>query len=495
MEDTTMFGGSFGAISAIHHALSTTAPSQRRSHDSLLPYFRQINLFDTEGSSLKIWLANVMAVDQIIIELADKRFEKNDRRKFQSITLVGEAHSQNIRKLSPRSINIKIWSLCKLLQIMYESSVGVYLELSSELDPIKEYENYSAVIEDAIDKNRDFLEAIDNINQHDFKLEFFHHVKTPPKSYLLVLNKKINKHPVIRFDDVISSQNLDNTAYKLLQSKVENNYQARGGVYGVTFVDKRNGALGSFIKYSDLLYMVDYESLNSYGILTFIRFVEGLIKIYDVDSGPNTSFHIKSYLDRYRRDAHVNNNGTFAKLFEYLDETRIFYYNLLIMIYNRSSKYANTNIGMDLVLSATIGDDDVITDLFSKLAETINYNVKDSDVTKTIKATNIFFATNFDCNIKSPRDQECIDILFVVMARIMDYYTIFSIYKNIFDLQNNVYRPDYHIIINGLAHTMFLSHCFRTSNNQQEILYSQSTKADEVSNVCDISNILFPKAQ
>lgn len=231
------------------------------------------------------------------------------------------------------------------------------------------------------------------------------------------------------------------------------------------------------------MYGVDYDSLNEHGIKTFIRFIEGLIRIY---GGQNIGFHIKSYLDRYHQDANLNNNITFASLFEYLDNARIFYYNLLIMIYNRAVKYANTNILMETVLTSTIDNEEIIEDLFSKLSSTI----KDYS---NLNAANIFLATDFDCSIKSLKDHDCMDILFVTMARIMDYYTIFSIYKNIFDLQDNAYRPDYHIVINGQAHTVFLAHCFSRENNPTIVSYSKSVKAVEANNMCDITNILFPK--
>ena len=67
---------------------------------------------------------------------------------------------------------------------MYEKAVGVYLELSSELDPIALYNTYNDLVADAIDKNRDFLEGINNINQHNIKVEFLYHFGQPKVEFL-----------------------------------------------------------------------------------------------------------------------------------------------------------------------------------------------------------------------------------------------------------------------------------------------------------------------
>ena len=508
-----MVGGSFNIVKKLAEYL------KKPYLNSTPPYFRTFSIPTIDGNFNRIALTNTQILNQVIIEIGeDNRFRDNDNRKYQCFTFIGEIHTYSTREVQLQLNTIKVWTLCKLLQIEFPSSVSFYLELESNFTHKKVYDEVDSIINIAYRNNDDALMRINDINNLEFKLLFLQMYNN--RYYTLIGTKKVDKDIVIRLDSDIGSQSIYNTAYKLIKGNfvVDTNM-----VEGVSFVNNRPEALQSpFLNYSFNLYYKNYNELENVGLYALREFIRYLMNVFNDDTyeldAPNDlnereynlKFHIKSKMDYYKNDAKINNNKYFTNLFSFADVTRDFYLAVLTSIHNVVNQLYDEhgqNINIALLLNTRLGFDQTTSDKFEELWKT-DLDTDPSSEFRNINMTKVLFTKLSNFILDSLESLNYLDLLIAITSRIMDYYTMAKFYENIFNSNNDAYSPDYHVIVCGSAHTIFVNHCIITaainfdvlepnnikiSNQQPNMIYKQSMEETADLHVCDITGMWYPK--
>lgn len=511
-QSRTMRGGSLGIVRAI----STQLDVERNDKP---PFFRQIYVQipnSDPGDAIVVVVANTLYFDQLAFTMEDDRLKNNlkDNRRNQCFTFVGENHNFSTRSLQLNMVSIKLWTLCKLLQIKYQSSTAIYLEVDSRYSHSELYEYYGAAINDAYQKHADTILIVNQINDMDLNLEFLH--KYNDEQYSIVISKKINKPAALHYNLFQGSQNFANIAYKLLDGRED--YDQEGNIIGLVSVDIREEAISNDI--STYLYSADQEALINVQVSDFLDFVNGLSDGFQqlIPTKSNIKFHIKTALDRLVIEATDNNNTFFRNLFLYADITREFYSQLLNWILKIITSGKHSEIIS--ILNEKVEDSEAIAifDMMRNNIEAINssehaYVYNDSGDYESLQRLHQSmngYLTNILLNC--PRELEhCtyLSVLRAAISRIVDYNTMASIYKNIFNPIDATYSPDYHMIVNGASHTNFLKHCFSVNVYKYEKLTSHdiqisndycirdlqlfNSAAYQGESFTDVTDMMYPK--
>lgn len=470
------------------------------SCQEVAPYFKRLNLLGQDNNVLDVLLSNCTYFDQLVFRMEDDRLLENDNRLNQCLSCIGEQHNANSQHIPENNdgtkVCIKIWSLCKLLKTKYPQSVAVYLELTSSHDHENIYKTFNNISVDVYNKHKILLDGLNIIEEHT--KSYFNHIYKNVK-YSVIAVKKPNKYPVLSVSDYRSSQGILNTTHKLLRTTM-----GRGlSTSGIVFIDARGEVFKEYHKsrYIDDLYCANKNTIKKGGYDTLLKLILDNINVFSPENSSFTNFHVHSVLGHRKHNADQNNNAIFSTVFEYLDATRDFYYSILLYLYQYL--YHNAYNGSDVVtsLNSTCNFDDNIRDKFKILCQTINYDlafnpnfVLNGDLYK--RGETIYFIKGFSLD-----NIPCLLALRSAISRIMDYYTISSIYDNIFALKSDTYSPDYHVILSGWSHSAFIFHSFLYSTNKlqlsrtdnQKIMYTYSTRTDNSYDACNITDMYYPK--
>ena len=458
-------------------------------HQMVPPYFQQINLND-------LALSDTTFFKQIVQQIEDDRFNLNDNREYQCWSFVDENHSNISTNIPERDSCIKAWVLCKLLKLKYQSSTSIYLQIDSDLSHQQLYNNVNNIILDAYEANSDMLNKFDTITK-EFTATFLHNFEN--KTYSISANKQAGKECVLKLDDSYVSQNILHTAFKLLQNSkgVEANTQ------GIVFVDCRKSILSKCYEsgYIECLYSNNILELEKAGINTLLQLLSELINMYNPNVPKHNNIHIRSMILHYQNDAFINNNTFFNILFGYADFARDFYFELLLavfqFVYNRRN-----HIDLGLTLIGNMNFSAHILNKFHIICKTISTEENTTQAWDSgfrEKSKNIILGM-YDPSLEF-KDVSCVFVLKTLISRTTDFFTLAKIYENIFFSKESTYSPDYHILITDRVHSDFLHHCFMYAGLQYQFLQKDdpsymntySTQRIEEHQICDISNMYYPK--
>lgn len=474
----TMRGGSLGTVKEINRLLDLEI-----NHNP--PFFRRIHIPVSDEAVRTVNLANSRSVDQFAFELGDSRLKNNFYESTQCFTFIGESHDFSTRNLQLDKYSIKVWTLCKLLQIKYPSSISIYLEIDSHLTHKQVYEEYSEPLADAYKKHEKAMEQINQINSMDFYLEFLHYYDDEQIS--VMISKKINKPLNMMYNLSSRSQNLKNTSYKLLHGR--NDYDKNGMIKGLTFVDSRTSMLES--EDYNILYDNNKDELYAFPMNEFENLVENITRVFS----PHKSgkIHLETTLESLAVDAKNNNNIFFYNLFTYASITiKLFYESLnAIISLIKSGKYQDVETIVNIKPLKFESNDIFYTLLLNAHSIENSGNISSEQLTRSnIRLTDLFVS-----NSESTTFGQCssFDIIQGATTRIMDYDTMISIYDNIFNFNTKAFSPNYHVVVCGSAHTDFLKHCFEMSLYDYNTLnqnYIQRSGKDSVTDIQQFSEIL-----
>lgn len=482
-------------------------------------YFQRVQLPTPNGFPLSLSVSNMSYVDQLAFPLDDDRFRENDNRKSQCIGFFGEKStlSSNVSTSSGLSDAIedsrfiKAWTLCKLLRKKYSSSVAFYIEMSSAIAPQELHDGMHELILDVYTKYKTILDTLDKV-QRDTKIPLSHNYNGI--DYSFIVNKKPNKYPAIKICGTDNARTFLNTSYKLLLGV--NAPQ----VHGIFFVDIRKSVLSPYYNdkgfgcYMNKLNNGNIVGLKKEGYQMLLNVVSALLYTFCPGDNKVARFHLNTIFEHYQSEASFNNNIIFATLFGHLDNTRCFYYEMLMQIYKYLHETMAGGLPFEKVIVMPFGTNATMQNLFLNLCQTVIYH---PDINPNFKPKGciqngsllefqargkiIFLGLSQTSDVSlDVQDIPCISAINMIIAKIMEYNTLINIYNNIFS-PTSLYSPDYHVVLAEWRHSAFMYHSFVYSvsktvilkQDPQLLMSSYSTSSKDGGASCDITHLHYPK--
>lgn len=450
----------------------------------------------------EICLSNTESLVQVLFKIDDQN---------HCLTLIGEAHDMTIENEEITG-RIQVWSLLSLLNILYRDNIAIYIEMSlPQIDSVMVYDfnykvNNPSGLADHFDKLIDGIKKkyesnmraclecsgkkaiLKHYDGNDYRIIL-------KKDKLLIIPKKHQSENISYTFYKIYSHNktLDNIYFidyrdtllcsYLIEYKSVNHNNIDNHIFDFLKLSEKILSTEELLKYKqNIVQMIPnkqilYEKYNLYHFIEYykiiflffshindstylsehdyfdinVRFnVEDIINNFLLDYCYKNN--ITKLLDIYIKHSHEKKNRYFENIFLLLKHTCYLFIYILeyfINIYNEKQRDEDKS----KLLNGTIPDERI--NFVTNSNDFIDFKQNQFEIDGTPYSNIITYLLDID--IENPDEIYYWKLIFHIYSRLLDVYTITSIYDNIIDKSKKI---NYHCMISGNAHSNFIYFLF-----------------------------------